>query len=654
MTTAVTHAVFGFSKNSLWAFTQGMTDGGALASNQISSASWGGAWPALTAVNTVDGDTPHGFVLGCGTSDKQVFIQAITNYGALGIETFRTTMTTVYSCCCSYQTGGQTYVLLHSKSTKGFAIWSVTADGRLAATTTQEGSWGLGYDTLFTITAGGVLYLGGHSSSENKFFLQAINSDGKLAANNASTASWGDYYQTIIPVQAGDRAYIFAQTTNKKRWFTQEVLSNGQLASSEASSGSWGNFYATATSFTAGGVTYLMAQSSDDSKNYKWFTQIIGSDGKFAAQESASGSFLYFYSFLHVFTAPMQMSNDCWMTDLYEPILKNKKLKEIIMPGSHDAGMYQAVDCELVVPKYAVDYIKPDSGPYLTQTQSYNIYDQLMLGSRYFDLRPIAYTDSSGKLSYRIGHFSSFGEYHAGCYGGNLNDILDEVIKFANDSNRCHELVMLKFSHYMSDAKGDFSGSWSVQQKSDFSTYLTGKLKGWLITYSGDGKIGQLTYQQLMAQGGNPAGAKVLLLLEGIGETVRSPSRGIFRYSDYPYDDADPDFVSPHVDFTVYDHYSNTENLNSMIGNQCSKMSNPDNHKGDMFLLSWTLTQQIPPGGSISQLANKANEALPGTLEKWVADKVITKDTLPNIIFVDYLTTMEGDLTRELLRQIYG
>ena len=73
--------------------------------------------------------------------------------------------------------------------------------------------------------------------------------------------------------------------------------------------------------------------------------------------------------------------------------LSNRTLKHITMPGSHDAGM-STFKPGTIGANYAN-----------TQTQYFNFYDQLMVGSRYFDLRPVI---SNGQ--WVSGHYSKLGD----------------------------------------------------------------------------------------------------------------------------------------------------------------------------------------------------------------------------------------------------
>ncbi len=635
MTALSAHALFGYSLAANRTFTQQIRDNGSLYPSEISGQKWGRDWTGMTAVTVVDAQkTTRDYVLGCGDG-KTVFLHNITSYGALGAETWRGSLDGAFSVCCSYRTGSKTYVLLHNPNTKKYDVCPVSDTGKLE-TATASGSWSLGYQTLFTVTVTDVLYLVGHSSSENRFFIEPIDANGKPTGSDTTNQKWGSYYATLIPITVGDAVYIFGQNRSK-RWFTQKIEAGGKLASKESATGSFANYYGTATSYSAGGATYLMGQS--DSEKNKWFTQQIYSNGTLASKESANAHFANYYSFLTVFESPDHLPSDCWMTELYESILKTKTLKEIIMPGSHDAGMSTARECSIF----------GTAGN--TQTQRLPMIEQLISGSRYFDLRPIART-KKGVITYQTGHFNDSSE---GCFGETLDEICNAIKQFASVSGREHELIILKFSHYMSDNDGTFSSNWSDSQKTAFGAYMTKSLGDVVIRSSGSPRLGTLPYSQLMglSAANKP---KVLIVMDSINSTVRKTTAGIFRYADYPYDKVDPTFISPYVDLCVYDQYSKTDDAAVMIAGQKEKLLHKPNHGGDMYLLSWTLTQQEDLkylSHNVLDLADEANNLLSPRLEQWMEDGEITVATLPNIIYVDSLSDEQANLTHLLLNQVY-
>ena len=645
-------AIVGYSSDKNWSFTQQIDSSGKFVSPDICSDTWHGSWPGLTTFNIEGGSSQNSaYVFGCGGSDRLIFIQAFTNYGAISTETYREDTGNKYDVCCSYTINGTTYIFMHDTSNYAYAIREVTKNGKLASGFVQNGSWGKAYSSVFAVCAEGNWFLGGHSKSDNKFFLQKILSTGKLDSEESQTQKWGDYYETLIGFQVGARAYIFGQHKKSKKWFTQEVKSTGKLASKEADSGTWGNYYATALGVSVGTETYFIAQSDGD---LKCFSQNINSEGKFSSSEADSTRFKYFYSFLGSFEYEAPAPTDNWMTDIYDSVLKDKKLKQIMMPGSHDAGMGECHDCTF------------KGKPGNTRTQELNILQQLTAGTRYFDLRPIACTSQSG-VTYRTGHFADAGLVMGwqGCYGQSMDSICADVKAFCDGANRSKELIILKFSHYLDNNNDHFSSGWSDAQKTAFGVYLQGKLGDVMIRYSGDQRLGTLKYEQLMGMSQSSDKPKVMVVFDRIKQTVRDTPNGIFRYADYPYDKADPDYISPYVDLCVYDEYSNTDKVDVMIAEQKKLMLDPENHGGDMFLLSWTLTLQYEGWwynavqdyrtivNDLNDMALRADQRLAPSLEGWMADSEINEATLPNVLYVDYVSNQQADLCRSMLKQFY-
>src|SRR4051794_22747170 len=121
-----------------------------------------------------------------------------------------------------------------------------------------------------------------------------------------------------------------------------------------------------------------------------------------------------------------------WMRDLVKR-KPNVRLNELVLPGSHDAGMYT------VTANWTLG-----AGDEWAQTQTLPFFGQLTAGSRYFDVRAYIY-----KKQLITGHGT--GSY--GAYGGYLSEIIDDVKRFLGSEAGKNEVVILKFSHtYYTDA----------------------------------------------------------------------------------------------------------------------------------------------------------------------------------------------------------
>ncbi|KAK5576804.1 hypothetical protein RB653_007948 [Dictyostelium firmibasis] len=130
-----------------------------------------------------------------------------------------------------------------------------------------------------------------------------------------------------------------------------------------------------------------------------------------------------------------------WISIHWEKI-KNKMLRELVIPGSHDAASYGINSSS----KRSPDYKSPNYTPDLviskwSKTQSATIYKQLLFGVRYFDLRVAPYP-MTGELWTIHNMFSV-----------PISQVLDDIERFmmnAGDSDRgCpkREILILHWNH---------------------------------------------------------------------------------------------------------------------------------------------------------------------------------------------------------------
>ena len=308
-----------------------------------------------------------------------------------------------------------------------------------------------------------------------------------------------------------------------------------------------------------------------------------------------------------------------WM----EQTLKfSKSLKEISIPGSHDAGMYISINCSV------------GAASCNTQTQNQPMLGQLQAGMRYFDLRPVWTT---GVLY--TGHFSKVAVLGTeGCDGGTLVDIFNDVKAFLSDGRK--ELVILKFSHYYDRDRDVFD--FNKSQLLTLINLVTGMLGPWLYVNTTGNRLADIPLSGIIGSSG-----KVLAVFDDLpGELVQA---GIYQYSDYspppppPGQTCGDQYGTVSGDLSVYDEYSETNELGRMTNDQLDKLRCIFNHGGDLFLLSWTLTQSateaagclVGAGKSIIELAQGAINSLIPQL----AGFPITSDKVPNILYLDVSPT---------------
>jgi hypothetical protein len=276
--------------------------------------------------------------------------------------------------------------------------------------------------------------------------------------------------------------------------------------------------------------------------------------------------------------------------------LKSVKLvvRQITLPGSHDAGMY------------AGDFNS------VGNTQDIPIHDQLNEGVRYFDIRP-----KWSIYDVEAPEYGIFKIHHNVIIDGpNLEEVLNDVAKFMNNPTN-KELVVLKFSHYYGFTSGTI-----YQNMIDL---IKVKLGNWLYVSTSGQRIADTPLSSFIGKWGT-----VLVLCDELYPL--DPASGIFTYRDW--DSLDPQNGA----VTVFDQYSNTTDLSFMISDQSDKFKNFDGKcknnsasQCDLFLLSWTLT----PNYNVWECAKEANNCLKSSING--IRKLNSNGLSINIIYTDYV-----------------
>ena len=268
-------------------------------------------------------------------------------------------------------------------------------------------------------------------------------------------------------------------------------------------------------------------------------------------------------------------------------------LKQIVIPGSHDAGMYH-----------------DSAGNSIAQNQT--IYQQLMGGVRYFDLR----VKTSG---------SGFKIDHGGASGPSLSDIVGHIQTFMSRSN-CKEVAILKF-------RLGFDDDDTYQR---FLEVLD-PLSSWYYTAAlpANTRLAQLALSTLVSDGKG----KLLVVCNFSPQNANPP--GIYKYADgslaCPQESRKANPTSG--DLRVFDCYSNEDDCATMAQDQLQKFQAYNgyctgSYSGvvcDLYLLSWTLTPTWP--WSIWGVAQEANFALGGAISGFGPN---SNGQMVNIIYLDY------------------
>jgi 1-phosphatidylinositol phosphodiesterase len=294
-----------------------------------------------------------------------------------------------------------------------------------------------------------------------------------------------------------------------------------------------------------------------------------------------------------------------WMLQLDD----NIKLNQLIMPGSHDAGMSELHHCD----------IGSNINTGLVQTQGLSISKQLQAGSRYFDIR-VDYDHKELVTYHRSGD--------SGCNGQSLETVFNESVEFIK-SHRS-ETFILKFSHIRSNRNKEQEIKERIDQF-----------------------ISQVKYKEfLFIQPDNLVNLAEIPLGSFRGKFVLvfdypefiNVKQGRFRYHDGFEVDKSETIVkrlkSYEPNLTVCDSYSDTTTLDKMKKDQLNKLDKYGGFGKDyLFLLSWTLTSGFKTffGGSVKELAAQANTALPEALYQQI---VLSGKAIPNIVYIDYVNAI--------------
>lgn len=276
-----------------------------------------------------------------------------------------------------------------------------------------------------------------------------------------------------------------------------------------------------------------------------------------------------------------------WMKDKFH-VLKRKTLAELTLPGTHDSGCYQMAAADGFWKKIGLPLAKN-----ISTTQEKNVYQQLLGGIRYFDLRPYLY-----KNELYI--------HHNQVIGSRLSKVLMDIRRFVDASGR-KELIILDFDHFGPSYTGDF--------RKKFSEVLKGGLGAYIHNSS-------VSYNTTLEQILNGSKSKVVIIstksLTGVKYTSRASKLG--------------------------GSYTNTTNYTTMYKDQHKKLR--DRSMDKLHRLYWTLT---PPNGTVSQVkavlpANypkQLSQKINPLLEKFVDANICrkaanSKKVRPNVIYVDY------------------
>ncbi|MEO0066060.1 MAG: hypothetical protein RI983_1386 [Bacteroidota bacterium] len=326
-----------------------------------------------------------------------------------------------------------------------------------------------------------------------------------------------------------------------------------------------------------------------------------------------------------------------WMENFLGPDTSSLSLKDIVFPGSHDAGM-SVLTATGGQQKGTINACN-------TLTQLIGIEQQLQQGIRMFDLRVGAYN----KMLYTK-HAASdcMEDAIGGGYGERLKTVAVGLKKFLEENKQ--EVVLISFSHFC--------------EKEVPLSQLQDSLLNWIgqehIYNNSAATIADVPLKQLAG--------KVILSFE-----IPGWNSALFPRCDMT------DTSNAFINFRRA--YASTNNLDKLLQTELDFFNKLKSgvSKNDLIRLDWQITQSADEASAICNdfqdeklnpivngailLANMirknksiidhakiANLQLPVKINEWISNKVINKQNKPNVIYVDVAGTWATDYCVTLLQ----
>ncbi|MDR6940799.1 phosphatidylinositol-specific phospholipase C domain-containing protein [Mucilaginibacter pocheonensis] len=311
-----------------------------------------------------------------------------------------------------------------------------------------------------------------------------------------------------------------------------------------------------------------------------------------------------------------------WMEDTLFPAKGNFTLKDIVIPGSHDAGM-SALNGTGGTQGSSIN-------PCNTLTQTQNIGKQLNAGIRMFDLRVGLFHNA---IYTKHSSSDCMADAVGGGYGERFKDILDSVKTFLDRHKK--EFIILTFSHFCPTEA-------SAGHVADTIIRVLGKEH----IYNNQSKsIDQIKLNDLAG--------KVIVTFEQYARADKLIDSNTIA-----------DKAKTFLNFRRA--YAATNLINKLLAREelfFKSMKNGVNNN-DLVRLDWQLTQSgdeaalicndfqnekvspvingmmlltnvIKKNQSITDLAISGNKYLPAKVNEWISNGTINKANKPNILYID-------------------
>lgn len=291
--------------------------------------------------------------------------------------------------------------------------------------------------------------------------------------------------------------------------------------------------------------------------------------------------------------------DDNWMKQHLE-VIKERQLNEIIVPGSHDSGM-----STIQTPNV---YLGNSDN---TQTQGLNLQYQLKAGVRYLDFRVVS---DGGK--FWTAHINGITEkVIVGAMGESLDDAIEHINAFTSDSPGEVIILWVRELGDVGTSGAVSNRRWSAEKTDEFWEKME-QINNRCPNM--DGALERKLMKHLVAKnGGNGC---VIIVQDGWladDVTKSDKSRGFYDKNQ----------------FTKFDHWSNTGDLENMINSQVEEYSTKANQ--EYMISQWVLTPSLLETALINLELFALYFSNPSVY--FAALMSMTPEGFPNVIMQDYV-----------------
>lgn len=313
------------------------------------------------------------------------------------------------------------------------------------------------------------------------------------------------------------------------------------------------------------------------------------------------------------FTASLRHGKGNWMHGLYD-VIKDRKVKHVFMPGTHDSGMSQISG-----------KIKSIGSSANTQTQGINFYDQLRTGARLFDLRvgSVHNNDHTDQYSFWTLHVNDErSEIAIGNSGESLDAVINEVNQFTRENPG--EMIFFRVRYMIGIRETPSYGPifWDAKLVNDFFNQLK-RVNNRCGNLDTGVRFNEQPASYFMDK--NDGNGCVVFLLD----------QGNFQ-GDVPRDSvADGLYKSEMLD--VWDNWSDMDRTDKVAKDQVADWKTV--HRGgdnDRFLISQWLVSADAITSTALTLENIAVQPTNPALY-WMGLNNMSPETYPTVSLVDYI-----------------